>query len=1145
MLSDLDTLFDANVSQAKSLAAIYQVLLGGVPNIAGFTALINANNASNFGAGPGQVFNDENIYINVVNSLVQGNSDAKAAFETLSLGSTLKNQVEAIYRALIPAPEQTTVGLDYVTRPDALAFYVQVAAERGIAEANGPARIALASILKVMVDNDIGIGDAVNDMIAAVKDGTAVLPDSGTIFTQIEIADGTKYDGDDKPTGFTSYLSIGLDEGGLFAGTNGADTFVANDIAGALTFTTADAINGSGGIDSLIINQAAAFNAVPLAATVTNVENVLILSGSTIAIDASTGFFGMTMLTTNSQGGATVAAAATSDIVANEGAQAATTLTLNGGRSITVNAIDLTTGITSIGTTTATKGSVAVNSSGNYTDGSNIALGAINVTGGANISVTQVSGITLTESVAAVTDASNFAVTFSDVNITGDAATTSVSVTGEEHRDVVAGAAGVTESVIITFSNLGGGQSFTFGGLTVTNPSFNAIGKNDVSKFFADVAEGGTGDTSSSQLISSGKLVGWSTSPLLIASSPPINTFSGNSTRVTSTTADTNVTDLAITGSGAGTTVLSHHIEGAAQVNGAVGVTSNTVIIDDKNFASVTDAGTVSTVTLNDVHAATIRSSALTTLNLSGPNQGFVSVSATSLTTPVRDTLNVNLNGFQSSVGLLITETSIKTLNVNSSGLASMLGGNGFTINTVTALNISGDARFDVGGAGGNSHNALTDINVTNSAGVSLANILNISTKFSGGDGSDAIAVVDGMTGVINMGKGNDTVSLTKPGQVWALGTGGSLNGGDGTDTIIVNTGASDFAAMAGFGGFEVLRIEGNGARDNHNASGFIALELGDTVGAASSFSNVASGVGLKVIGSPSGENTVGFADASGGSDVFALELNGSGLLNVVNGIVLHGMETINITNTDTDSTAHTNNLKLDSNTAISITVSGNAGLNLTNSTYAKVTSFDASGVTGVASDAVALGVTYVSGNTTPFELVSIKGGSGSDTLTGTVTATDIIIGGDGVDKITYQGGSDVFTGGIGRDHFVMAGTGTKTSFATITDISAGETIDLSALVSIKFGWQDASDLNGAEITGGISFNDFLDKAADHTGGISVGLTTTKFAWFKSGGDTYMVIDDTNGTNTFVSGADTVIKLTGGIDLSNSMITDASIFMFV
>jgi len=194
------TLFDANPDIAKGLAAAYQVLLDGVPNQAGFTSLINNAVATNFGAGPGVVFNAENIFINLANSLVQGNHAAATKFDTLAPGATLQEQVTALYGAIVPAANQTADGLAFLIRPDGLAFYQAVAAERGVAGPDGAAIVAMASLLQIAVTQDIGIGDNVNDLIMAVNAASAQIPAAGNAFTDINVADGTAFDGDDVTT---------------------------------------------------------------------------------------------------------------------------------------------------------------------------------------------------------------------------------------------------------------------------------------------------------------------------------------------------------------------------------------------------------------------------------------------------------------------------------------------------------------------------------------------------------------------------------------------------------------------------------------------------------------------------------------------------------------------------------------------------------------------------------------------------------------------------------------------------------------------------------------------------------------------------------------------------------------------------------
>ncbi len=107
----------------------------------------------------------------------------------------------SLYEAIIPDAYQTTDGLAYLVRPEGLAFYNQVAIERGVAGTDGAAIVAMASLMKIATDQNIGIGNAVKDLLQAVAAGSDFIPFSGTVFTPIETADGVGFDGDDAAAG--------------------------------------------------------------------------------------------------------------------------------------------------------------------------------------------------------------------------------------------------------------------------------------------------------------------------------------------------------------------------------------------------------------------------------------------------------------------------------------------------------------------------------------------------------------------------------------------------------------------------------------------------------------------------------------------------------------------------------------------------------------------------------------------------------------------------------------------------------------------------------------------------------------------------------------------------------------------------------
>lgn len=185
-----------NESQFKAFSATYP-LLGGVPSIEGFLALINANNTSNFGAGAGPVFNDETIYINIANALYQGNPTFKSIIDnSLSSATTLADKLSIVYDEIIAASARSADGK--VAFQSQSEFYLAKAAELGIAGINGAALVAKAALTKIAVDSALaGIGDTINDLLNAVKAGSAEIPATSSTLIPTEVADGVAFDGND------------------------------------------------------------------------------------------------------------------------------------------------------------------------------------------------------------------------------------------------------------------------------------------------------------------------------------------------------------------------------------------------------------------------------------------------------------------------------------------------------------------------------------------------------------------------------------------------------------------------------------------------------------------------------------------------------------------------------------------------------------------------------------------------------------------------------------------------------------------------------------------------------------------------------------------------------------------------------------
>ena len=196
----------------------------------------------------------------------------------------------------------------------------------------------------------------------------------------------------------------------------------------------------------------------------------------------------------------------------------------------------------------------------------------------------------------------------------------------------------------------------------------------------------------------------------------------------------------------------------------------------------------------------------------------------------------------------------------------------------------------------------------------------------------------------------------------------------------------------------------------------------------------------------------------------------------------------------------------------------------------------DASGV--VLGSVLDTGVRYTSLNTTIGENVTITGSNGVDVLTGTANANDTIIGGAGADTIAYTGGTDTFTGGAGNDVFDINAVGGTAGSLTITDIAAGDTIDIAGITTGTLADMTAAQWDAAEVVlgAGATLEQYLDAAADQNGSVNA-----LAEWFVFDGNTYIVISNDNGTAGasagFTDGVDAAIILAGTFDIDGSSFT--------
>ena len=384
------------------------------------------------------------------------------------------------------------------------------------------------------------------------------------------------------------------------------------------------------------------------------------------------------------------------------------------------------------------------------------------------------------------------------------------------------------------------------------------------------------------------------------------------------------------------------------------------------------------------------------------------------------------------------------------------------------------------------------------------------------------------------------------------------------------------------------------------------APTLNVTQGAADgtlTVTNMASGGTLELTGAINGASSVAVTNAATGTaDVLNIKM-ASATTAITNtaALTVADVETVNILTDDTAETTTniTHVAELAAAAATTITVTGDAGLNLTY-TGTALTTFDASDVTGGAVTLTAAGAltaaATITGSATQDNTITTKatntaitytGGTGVDTITfgdgdnvidvgagtNTVTAGDGdngVTGGADVDTVTLEDGDNTIST-FGEDDVIVVGNGSNTIVAgegddtitvgtglnTITLGAGDDTVNVSRAAnaniysmitdfavgdSLDFSIDATAGVLGSAIilAGTATFVDYLNTAAS-------GTTGNSMAWFQFGGDTFVVADD-NLASTFITtgnAGDSVVGLTGLVDLAGTSVDVNGVLTFV
>ena len=627
--------------------------------------------------------------------------------------------------------------------------------------------------------------------------------------------------------------------------------------------------------------------------------------------------------------------------------------------------------------------------------------------------------------------------------------------------------------------------------------------------------------------------------------------------------------DSAVTTKGNVTSVSVKGGTDATVTDSATTDTLASVTLDGLAGAATVTTDALTSLTLNNLNSAvTAAVTGAHALNLTLNNVGATGTVAT-VTDATATSVTVNATG-KASAAVSLVATSATALTINADETVGVAALSAAAAKTIT---VKGDSLVTVG----------TDVTVTalesvssvdSTGGVTLSAALGTAVSFTGGAGKDTITL-GATTKAITTGAGDDNVTVGS-----SFGTGGSVDAGEGTDTLTM-TAANAIAASAAtafetkIAGFEKLSVGSAGATGDINLANLDDISYVVSAGGTSaiSFSNLAANGTLELTAGNSGGTTINIVDKAANTattDVLNLKLTSAASI-AAGSITAEKFEIIKITTDDTTTgtAGFQDTATLVTVDATEISVAGDAGLNLT-FTGTKLTSFDASGVTKGAvtftTGALAAAATIKGGAeantfdiTAATKAVSVTGGAKVDTIAIGGTAATVVNNNDntvvtldGNDVVTINGGGkntvdlgagdDTITFGVTATgdaltdlNVVTLGAGADTAvfntaakngntYTTITDFQTGDKLDFS---NVAVGTAETFNKTAITLGGTAAFADFLAAASAGDGG-----TQAAISWFQYSGDTYVVVDNSTAP-AYQNGVDTIVKLTGLVDLSN------------
>ncbi len=700
------------------------------------------------------------------------------------------------------------------------------------------------------------------------------------------------------------------------------------------------------------------------------------------------------------------------------------------------------------------------------------------------------------------------------------------------------------------------------------------------------------------------------------------------------TAADTTNVSLTEANVAATTITTTGGADVAVTINGATVGSTTTVGGGALNVVTVTGGGNV---TINNGSATGINNglgTTLTSVTLNG-NTGTADLISTKSTT-----LGLTLENLKTNLATVtVGDTALKTLNLTTSAVGYNSAGvvlaavpivsNG----SATSVNINATGKTNlelataaatslaVSGTGAvvidpvSTFGALTAINASaNSGGVTMTDAA-ATAVLTGGSGNDVITLGTALTtgASINLGTGNNTL-LAGAG---SIGTGVVVDGGvGGTNAIsatLVNAGDA-----ANVKDFQVLDVSGFGAGAGNGA---LDASLMSTVVSGVSISSAGTAgtatllnLGANVTVTDSADNTSSslVLTHAAGAGTLAINFASSAATTAgpttISSLTSTGDTAVTISSLGTDTTTPAANALVNlvetNNTLTTVTITGANPFTLggvhTDSTLAAGTATVASSLTTIDASATTGGVMItaggpdaVNGNTITYTGLTIKGGTGGDTITnnaanGVITEgatgstsvnTDTVSGSGasindaasaGTDALTLSGANDSATLGSGTGVTTTVSTNAATSdIVTVTLGTGTATVTDNLLYASAAGNQTASTTYDLVSLGGTlhantlafaaaiatapgalgaatsvasaqTFDQAVFVALGGTMGGAPSTTTTHAVntvdWFQYAGNTYIVDAGSVAPGVGAAVNAQVVKIAGVVDLSHATI---------